>query len=77
MNTKMVHYAYPSSPMSEEYGRARVGCWYVACERSPGILTQSGPFDSIASAEGFADGIDLPFDSSYIRFPLNGSKFTK
>ena len=73
----MVHYAYPSSPMAKELRKEREGCYYVSEERSPGILTQTGPFSSIQDAERFADTLPSPFHHSYPRFPLNGSRFAE
>jgi hypothetical protein len=69
MNTKMVHYAYPSSSMANKMRRPN-GCYYV----SVGKLLL-GPVSTIKTAEILADTRPEPYNPVYVSYPLIGSKF--
>ena len=70
---KMVHYAYPTSPMAMEMKRLR-GCYYVTTETNGAEIL--GPLDDIKSAETIADSYkNESYNPIYMQFPLTGSKF--
>ena len=64
---KAIEFAYPSSTNAKKYGFENVGCYIVDTIDGKTIPQVLGAFATVAEAEKFAEGIDLPFHRFSLR----------